>query len=180
MVSCLYIAARVFIEYTKSDESRIISVSNLEFIVNVMLALGKRHSIVRHFAAQLEFDIEAAGIEKSMNFPQQSKMTASTTLVHGLLAHQKGEQLVVEEGNSLASKEYIQQTSLTNENSIPSGDMLPPDLLPTMTKNAFGVNDSCSMSTLTNWDLVQDVGGNVNLLVSNEVPFVDFNYHFWH
>jgi len=84
--SCLYIAARVFIQHAKKDESRQLSISNLEFIATAMLAIGKKHPITKHFSAQLELDIEAAGIEIPPSFARNHKQSATRTPVDALLA----------------------------------------------------------------------------------------------
>ena len=59
---CLYVAGGVFIQDQKSDRQHPNSFANLEFLVAAMTAIGSRHSITKHFTAQLELDIEASGI----------------------------------------------------------------------------------------------------------------------
>ena len=84
--SCLYIATRVFIKHAKTDESRQLSISNLEFIATAMLAIGKRHPITKHFSAQLDLDIEAAGIEMPSSFARKHGQSAIRTRIDALLA----------------------------------------------------------------------------------------------
>jgi hypothetical protein len=49
-----------------SDRPRPQSVTNLEFLLLAMRAIGTRHSITNHFTAQLELDMNAAGINDSV------------------------------------------------------------------------------------------------------------------
>jgi len=48
------------------DRARPQSVTNLEFLVLAMRAIGVKHSITNHFTAQLELDMNAAGVSHSM------------------------------------------------------------------------------------------------------------------
>ena len=59
---CLYVAGGVFIQDQKSDRRNANSMANLEFLLAAMSAIGNRHSITKHFTAQLELDIEGSGI----------------------------------------------------------------------------------------------------------------------
>lgn len=49
-----------------SDRSRAQSVTNLEFLLLAMRAIGAKHSITNHFIAQLELDMNAAGISDAV------------------------------------------------------------------------------------------------------------------
>lgn len=60
---CLYVAAGVFIQDQRSDEVHSQSITNLEFLLAAMKAIGNRHSITNHFTAQLELDIASSGIK---------------------------------------------------------------------------------------------------------------------
>ena len=60
---CLYVASGVFIQdlvHKPNPQSK----SNLEFLLAAMKAIGRRHSITRHFSAQVELDISGSGIDK--------------------------------------------------------------------------------------------------------------------
>ena len=89
MSSCigspLYIAARVFVQHARLGENRLQCISNLEFLVDAMHAIGKRHPIINHFTAKLELDIEAEGIDKPSSFPPKNGNVTTRTLVDGLL-----------------------------------------------------------------------------------------------
>ena len=60
---CLYVAAGVFIQDNRSEDGSPQSITNLEFLVAAMRAIGHRHSITHHFTAQLEIDMESSGIK---------------------------------------------------------------------------------------------------------------------
>ena len=57
---CLYTAASVFLRDLSTDRQDPQSLSNLEFLMQAMNALGKRHSVAKHFIAQLELNIEGS------------------------------------------------------------------------------------------------------------------------
>src|ERR1700709_625103 len=61
---CLYVASGVFIQDQRTNENNSQSRTNLEFLLSAMRALGSKHSIVQHFTAQVELDIESSGINK--------------------------------------------------------------------------------------------------------------------
>jgi hypothetical protein len=66
---CLYVAAGVFIQDLRSEQKSLQSMTNLEFLVSAMKALGKTHSITQHFTAQVEIDIENSGIKSDGDGP---------------------------------------------------------------------------------------------------------------
>jgi hypothetical protein len=83
--SPLYIAARVFVQQARLGENRLQCISNLEFLVAAMYTIGRRHPITNHFTAQLELDIETAGIDKPSGFPPKNEIVTTRTMVDGLL-----------------------------------------------------------------------------------------------
>src|SRR4051812_19306178 len=60
---CLYVAAGVFIQDQRSGTKNPQSMTNLDFLVTAMKAIGGRHHITQHFTAQVELDIESSGIK---------------------------------------------------------------------------------------------------------------------
>lgn len=58
---CLYVAARVFVQYLKSrpDESQV--ADSLRFLLAAMGALKKRNPLTESFLVQLDVDLEALG-----------------------------------------------------------------------------------------------------------------------
>jgi hypothetical protein len=59
---CLYAAATVFVQQEGEAEKSASNMSNLEFVLAAMKAIGNRHSITTYFTTQLEMDIEESGI----------------------------------------------------------------------------------------------------------------------
>ncbi|KAI1811150.1 fungal-specific transcription factor [Poronia punctata] len=59
---CLYVSARVFVQYLKScpDDSQ--SVDSLRFLLNAMNALKKKNPLTESFLVQLDVDLEALGL----------------------------------------------------------------------------------------------------------------------
>lgn len=60
---CLYVAAGVILKDVRKDKPNPQSTSNLEFIISAMKAVGKKHVIADHFAAQLELEIGIQGVD---------------------------------------------------------------------------------------------------------------------
>ncbi|KAE9367686.1 hypothetical protein N431DRAFT_444787 [Stipitochalara longipes BDJ] len=63
---CLYVAGGIFIQDLKSERPRSRSSTDLEFLVLAMRAIGTKHSITNHFTAQLELDMNAAGVSDTI------------------------------------------------------------------------------------------------------------------
>jgi hypothetical protein len=59
---CLYAAVTVFIQNEKEEDKSPSNLSNLEFLLAAMKAIGNRHTITTYFADQVEHDIEESGI----------------------------------------------------------------------------------------------------------------------
>jgi hypothetical protein len=90
---CLYVAGGVFIQDQRSDERHAQSIPNLEFLLAAMKAIGNRHSITKHFTAQLELDIEGAGIRSSSK--PTGKFGIPNTPLNGILASRGGTPMTV-------------------------------------------------------------------------------------
>lgn len=69
---CLYVAARVFVQYLKSrpDEGQI--QDSLRFLLSAMNALKKKNPLTESFLVQLDVDLESLG----MNNPEYRKVFA--------------------------------------------------------------------------------------------------------
>lgn len=77
---CLYVAGGVFVHDIKLGQpSAPNSPANLDFLLVAMKQIGKRHTITDHFTAQLEFDIEVAGIRNFV--PRYAKQMAQMGVV---------------------------------------------------------------------------------------------------
>ena len=60
---CLYVAARVHVQFLRArpDDQRVSS--SLQFLVTAMHAMAKRNPLTKSFIAQLELDMEAAKVQ---------------------------------------------------------------------------------------------------------------------
>lgn len=59
---CLYVAARVFVQYLKSRPDDSQSVDSLRFLLSAMNALKRKNSLTESFLVQLDVDLEALGM----------------------------------------------------------------------------------------------------------------------
>lgn len=58
---CLYVAARVFVQYLKSRPDDSQTVDSLRFLLAAMGALKRRNPLTESFLVQLDVDLEALG-----------------------------------------------------------------------------------------------------------------------
>lgn len=97
---CLYVAAGVFLKDLKSEKPGPQSLGNIEFLLAAMAAIGQKHSITKHFSAQLELDAEGAGLKGAgCKLPK----TIPNTPINGLLADRNGMPMTVENLQSYAA-----------------------------------------------------------------------------
>lgn len=88
---CLYVAARVFVQYLKSrpDESQI--ADSLRFLLAAMGALKRRNPLTESFLVQLDVDLEALAVripKLKMAFPRSAETNmVSFMLYFALLPH---------------------------------------------------------------------------------------------
>ena len=59
---CLYVAARVFVQYLKSRPEDSQTADSLRFLVSAMNALKRRNPLTESFLVQLDVDLEALAI----------------------------------------------------------------------------------------------------------------------
>jgi hypothetical protein len=59
---CLYVAARVFVQYLKSRPDDSQSVDSLRFLLSAMNALKKKNPLTESFLVQLDVDLESLGM----------------------------------------------------------------------------------------------------------------------
>lgn len=62
MSFCLYVAARVFVQYLKSRPDDSQSADSLRFLLSAMNALKRRNPLTESFLVQLDVDLEALGM----------------------------------------------------------------------------------------------------------------------
>ena len=61
---CLYVGARVFVQYLKSRPNDFQVKSSLHFLLTVMNVFKRRNPLVESFLVQLDVDLQAAGLEE--------------------------------------------------------------------------------------------------------------------
>ena len=59
---CLYVAARVFVQYLKSRPEDSQTGDSLRFLLSAMNALKKKNPLTESFLVQLDVDLEGLGI----------------------------------------------------------------------------------------------------------------------
>ena len=73
---CLYVAARVFVQYLRSRPHEQQIRSSLQFLLSAMQALRRKNPLTESFIAQLDVDIESAGVEGLRTDPQTFRVCA--------------------------------------------------------------------------------------------------------
>lgn len=92
---CLYIAGSVFVQDQKSEDRHPQSIENLEFLIAAMKAIGIRHSVTKHFLAQLELDIEGSGISIASKFSGKMGTGIPNTPMNGINPMRRGAPMTV-------------------------------------------------------------------------------------
>lgn len=64
---CLYVAARVFVQYMKSRPEDVQVRASLQFLLQAMHALKKKNPLTESFLVQLEVDLEGTGMDDPNN-----------------------------------------------------------------------------------------------------------------
>ena len=59
---CVYVAARVFVQYLKTRPNDQQMNSSLQFLLQAMQALRRKNPLTESFLVQLDLDLESAGI----------------------------------------------------------------------------------------------------------------------
>jgi hypothetical protein len=82
---CLYVSARVFVQYLKSRPKDTQIRSSLQFLLQAMQAIKRRNPLTESFLVQLDVDLEGAGIEdtSSLRAPLQSKSPVEASRSEG-------------------------------------------------------------------------------------------------
>ncbi len=65
MSFCLYVAARVFIQYTKSRPEDQQAQTSLQFLLTAMHSMKSRNPLNESFLMQLEVDLDGTGLQQS-------------------------------------------------------------------------------------------------------------------
>jgi hypothetical protein len=72
---CVYVAARVFVQYLKTRPHDQQMNSSLQFLLQAMQALRRKNPLTDSFLVQLDLDLESAGI---LGLQQKSRFTVNS------------------------------------------------------------------------------------------------------
>ena len=64
---CLYVAARVFVQFLRARPSEQQVTSSLSFLLTAMHAISRKNPLTESFIAQLELDMDSAGVKNPSN-----------------------------------------------------------------------------------------------------------------
>jgi hypothetical protein len=86
---CVYVAARVFVQYLKTRPKDQQMNSSLQFLLQAMQALRRKNPLTESFLVQLDLDLESAGIP---GLPQHrpSQYTAAVSNPTNIRTHTSG------------------------------------------------------------------------------------------
>jgi hypothetical protein len=70
---CLYVAARVFVQYLKFRPKDEQMIASLQFLLAAMNALKKKNPLTESFLVQLDVDLEGMGIDVGQRVPDFSR-----------------------------------------------------------------------------------------------------------
>ncbi len=80
---CLYVAARVFVQYLKSRPKDTQVRASLQFLLSAMHAIKRKNPLTESFLVQLDVDLESAGLEDARQFRAAApKLAASEPARH--------------------------------------------------------------------------------------------------
>jgi len=65
---CLYVSARVFVQYLKSRREDAAIKSSLHFLLAVMQVLKDKNPLTESFLVQLDVDLEGSGLDITPNY----------------------------------------------------------------------------------------------------------------
>lgn len=81
MAFCLYVAARVFVQYLKKEPNDQETRQSMEFLLVAMSALKRKTPLTESFMVQLNLDIESSGLDIMLHNPDFSTLQTTTMLV---------------------------------------------------------------------------------------------------
>ncbi|KAK3694683.1 fungal-specific transcription factor domain-containing protein [Podospora appendiculata] len=117
---CLYVAARVFVQYLKSRPDDSQTSDSLKFLLSAMNALKRRNPLTESFLVQLDVDLEALGVripKFKAAFPRSSDSPAATPPATGRAVCDLGEA----GAGIVASSENMNIFRPTDNNMNPAG-----------------------------------------------------------
>ncbi|KAH6664927.1 fungal-specific transcription factor [Halenospora varia] len=129
---CLYVAGGVMLQDSKRNPSNTELPTNLEFLLAAMKAVGIRHSITKHFTAQLEIDMEASVVPSyepgscaTPAIPTPSMPRQHIVPLSGLIPERSNAPMTVEEMQKLGTAAGRHQSSPKNNASSPRNKASP-------------------------------------------------------
>lgn len=82
MAFCLYVAARVFVQYLKKTPNDQEIRQSLEFLLAVMQAIQRKNPLTESFLTQLKMDIEGNGLDVSFHYSASQYSEESVSALH--------------------------------------------------------------------------------------------------
>ena len=82
MAFCLYVAARVFVQYLKKMPNDQEILQSLEFLLAAMQALQRKNPLTESFLVQLKMDIEGSGLDVSFHNPASQYLEETVSPLH--------------------------------------------------------------------------------------------------
>lgn len=77
---CVYVAARVFVQFLKRTPDDQETRASLEFLLSAMQALKRRNPLSESFLIQLGLDIEGTGLDILLHNPEMSSSMMKGTV----------------------------------------------------------------------------------------------------
>ncbi|KAK9794453.1 putative Fungal-specific transcription factor domain-containing protein [Seiridium cardinale] len=147
---CLYVAARVFVQYLKSRPDDSQTVDSLRFLLSAMNALKRKNPLTESFLVQLDVDLEALGMripKLKTAFPRSSDSPLINPQVAAKMrANNFGTEACEKRNGLLAYKNECHFMKMTGDDGNPSA---APDITPSQNS---GVQPSSSFDPANgNW-----------------------------
>ncbi|KAK4192644.1 fungal-specific transcription factor domain-containing protein [Podospora australis] len=138
---CLYVSARVFVQYLKSRPDDGQTADSLRFLLAAMNALKKRNPLTESFLVQLDVDLEALGVripKLKSAFPRStdSPGPSASNLPTGLAALAHGEAAAAASGSRPNNFGYSQECIFMRAMGDDGNPANAPDITETNTGNA--------------------------------------------
>lgn len=87
MAFCLYISARVFVQYLKSRPDDSTVYSSLQFVISALNAMKRKNPLTESFLVQLDVDLDGTGIRAIDNLKTGATYVAQVMVGLGRTFH---------------------------------------------------------------------------------------------
>lgn len=83
---CVYVAARVFVQYLKTRPKDQQMNASLQFLLQAMQALRRKNPLTESFLVQLDLDLESAGLQglQTKQYPPTSAKVSNASQLQNL------------------------------------------------------------------------------------------------